>query len=75
MNTAEIKVNAPVYFSVGEALNGAVLTAPQWVRSGAATVSLAKAQSLERDGYADIVAIDGAPAVWPSCCSGGHDHT
>lgn len=74
MSTAQIKVTAPVYFAAGETLNGVALAAPQWVRSGAASVATEKAQALERDGYADILSVDGAPAVWPSCCSGGHDH-
>ena len=60
---AQINVSAPVLFSVGEYLNGAVLTAPQWVRSGAAEVDAAKAEALERDGYADIISKDGKPVA------------
>lgn len=71
---AQINVSAPVLFSVGEYLNGAVLTAPQWVRSGAAEVDAAKAEALERDGYADIISKDGKPYTWAACCNGVHDH-
>jgi hypothetical protein len=68
MKTAQIKISAPVYFAAGEHLNGATLVAPAWVRSGDATVELEKAQALERDGFADIVSIDGAANVWGACC-------
>lgn len=74
MKTAQIKISAPVYFAAGEHLNGATLTAPEWVRIGGATVEIQKAQALERDGFADIVSIDGEANVWGACCDGAHDH-
>lgn len=74
MSIAQIKVTAPVYFAAGETLNGMALKAPQWVNSGVATVDTEKARRLERDGYADILSVDGAAVVWSSCCSGAHDH-
>ncbi len=44
--------------------------------TGEAEVADERASELDRDGYADIVSVDGAAVVWPSCCSGGdHDHT
>lgn len=71
----KIKLISPVLFSTGEFLNGAELSAPTWVMSGEADVPDARASQLERDGYADIVSVDSAAVVWPSCCSGGdHDH-
>lgn len=74
MSTAEIHVSAPVYFSVGEFLNGRNLEAPEWVKSGRAIVSADKARALSQDGYADILSIDGRPYVWGACCSGDHNH-
>lgn len=68
MKTAQINVNAPVYFAPGDYLNGQTLAAPEWVRSGSATVSLDRAEALERDGYADIVSKDGKPYTWTACC-------
>lgn len=74
--TTKIKLISPVLFSAGEFLNGAELAASTWVMSGDAGVTADRAAELERDGYADIVAVDGTQNVWPSCCSGGdHDHT
>ena len=73
--TTQIKLSAPVYFAAGETLNGQTLAAAQWVRDGTASVSYEKAQALERDGFADILSIDGAPFLWAACCaSGSHDH-
>ena len=74
MKTAQIKISAPVYFAAGEHLNGTTLAAPAWVRGGGATVEIQKAQALERDGFADIVSIDGEANVWGACCDGAHDH-
>ena len=34
----------------------------------------AKAEALERDGYADIISKDGKPYTWAACCNGVHDH-
>lgn len=39
-----------------------------------ATVSLERAEALERDGYADILSKDGQPYTWAACCDGAHDH-
>lgn len=73
--TTKIKLISPVLFSAGEFLNGAELAASTWVMTGEAEVADERASELERDGYADIVAVDGAAVVWPSCCAGGsHDH-
>jgi len=73
--TTKIKLISPILFSAGELLNGAELSAPTWVIGGEVDVTDARAAELERDGYADIVSVDGATVVWPSCCSGGeHDH-
>lgn len=74
MSKAQIRVSAPVLFAVGDYLNGATLTEPQWVRSGAAEVDADKAEALERDGYADIISRDGQANVWAPCCGGSHDH-
>ena len=74
MTTAQINISAPVRFEAGEHLNGATLTAPEWVRSGPATVSVERAEALERDGYADIISKDGKPYTWAACCDGAHDH-
>ena len=73
--TTKIKLISPVLFTAGEFLNGAELAASTWVMTGEAEVADERASELERDGYADIVAVDGAAVVWPSCCAGGdHDH-
>ena len=74
MTTAQINISAAVRFEAGEHLNGATLAAPEWVLSGPATVSLERAEALERNGYADIISKDGKPYTWASCCSGDHDH-
>ena len=74
MKTAQIIISAPVRFEAGEFLNGATLTAQQWVRSGPATVSVERAEALERVGYADIVSKDGARYTWAPCCDGSHGH-
>lgn len=75
MSTAQITVSAPVYLEAGEHLNGKTLAAPEWVRSGEATVSLERAEALERDGYADILSKGGKPYYWAACCDGSaHDH-
>ncbi len=75
MKTAQINVSAPVYLAAGEYLDGVVLAAPQWVRSGTVTVELSRAEAFERDGYADIVLKDGQPYTWTACCSGtDHNH-
>ncbi len=74
--TTQIKLSAPVYFAVGEDLNGQTLAVAQWVRGGEAEVSIERAEALERDGYADILSKGGVPYRWSACCSGGdHDHT
>lgn len=73
--STKIKLIAPVLFSAGENLDGVELHAPRWVMSGEAEVADARALELERDGYADIVSINGSPAMWPSCCAdSGHSH-
>lgn len=74
MKTAQINISAAVRFEAGEHLNGKTLAAPEWVRSGPATVGLERAEALERDGYADILSKDGKPYTWSACCDGAHDH-
>lgn len=75
INTAVINVSAPVYVQAGEHLNGATLASAEWVRSGRATVSIEKAEALERDGFADIVSKGGAAYTWGPCCDGSaHNH-
>lgn len=74
MSKAQIRVSAPVLFVAGDYLNGATLTAPQWVRSGLAEVDASKAEALERQGYADIISREGQASVWGPCCGGAHEH-
>ena len=74
MKTAKINILAPVHFAAGEIVDGVALAAPRWAMSGDVEVTASRAQELERGGYAEIVAIGGESVVWPSCCSGCHDH-
>lgn len=74
--TTKIKLIVPVLFAAGEYLNGSELSGAKWLMDGEVDVPDERAAELERDGYADIVSINGAAIVWPSCCAGGdHDHT
>ena len=74
MKTAKVSVTAPVYFAAGDWLDGSVLAAPQWVRSGVIEVSAERAADFSANGYADIVSVDGDPVTWGACCGGDHDH-
>lgn len=71
---ASVIVCAPVYVPAGEILDGSALDSGAWVRPGEPRrLSLDFAESQERAGLLEVVAVDGAPVVRATCCGNHSD--
>lgn len=69
MKIATCNVNSPVYVPAGQYLDGAVLDSAAWARDGSHDLEEDFARQQESNGMLEIVSIDGATAIWGSCCS------
>lgn len=74
MKIASVIVCAPVYVPAGEILDGTKLSVGTWIRSGETRgLSLDFAETQERGGLLEVVAVDGAPVVRATCCGNHSD--
>lgn len=70
MKIATVTIGSPILVPAGGHLDGAILAAPVWVRSGTHSIESDFAQAQEKIGMLTIAEIDGIPAGRGACC--GH---
>lgn len=58
----------------GDSVDGCALTERSFVSVGRHEIiaEADRVQSLEADGYIEILSADGHLNVWPACCNGNH---